>query len=389
MITAEPIVSPTPYGAEPPARPRQTGLLFIIGAAMLTTAVLVASFVHLPYMALAPGSATPVSDLFAAPPDRSFPPRGHVYLTTVSIIGLPHGDKKAGLLPLEALRGWLDSDIDVLPEEVLTGGTPADKVIEQNAEQMTDSQQVAKVVALRRLGYPVAEHGEGGRVLGVAPDAPAAARLRAQDIIVGVDDANTETASQIISQIQRHAPGETVRFIVVREGSAERRVVEVPVGDRSADGLSCYLQDTVSNGDPCIGVALGTKNRTFDFPYEVTIDAGRIGGPSAGLAFTLGLLDYLTPGELTGGNEVAVTGTIDLDGRVGDVGGVAQKTAAAIARGVRYFLVPPGEYEAARKRAGTRLKVIRVATVDEALAALDRIGGDVSALGPPVGGPQG
>lgn len=389
MITAEAIVSPTPYGAEPPPRRRQRGLAFIIALSLAITAVVISTFVHLPYLALAPGSATDVSALLSAPPDRSFPPRGHLYLLTVSLVGLPHGRDGVGLLPLEALRGWLDPDTDVLPKEDVVGSTPPGKVIEENREQMSDSELRAKLVAFRRLGYDVAEHGQGGRVLEIAGDAPAAGRLKAQDVIVAVDGATTETSDQIITQIQRHAPGETVSFTVTREGSPDRRLVDVPVGNRSSDGRSCFAAATGGSGLPCIGVGLGTKGRTFDFPFDVTIDAGLIGGPSAGLAFTLGLIDYLTPGELTGGKRVAVTGTIGADGAVGDVGGVTQKTAAAIAGGASYFLVPPEEFAIATKRAGHRLTVIQVATLDEALAALQRIGGDLSGLSQVGVSPQG
>jgi PDZ domain-containing protein len=113
----------------------------------------------------------------------------------------------------------------------------------------------------------------------------------------------------------------------------------------------------------------------------VSIDSGQVGGPSAGLAFTLGLIDKLSAGELTGGRTVAATGTIDVDGFVGDVGGVPQKTAAVIASGASVFLVPANEFDEATARAGTRLEVVKVDTLKDALSALGRLGGDVAALG--------
>ena len=128
---------------------------------------------------------------------------------------------------------------------------------------------------------------------------------------------------------------------------------------------------------------LHVESHRFDEPIKVSIDSRGIGGPSAGLAFTLAIIDELRPGELTGGQKVAVTGTIDLDGRVGDVGGVVQKTAAVRAAGAKYFLVPPGEYNDAKAHAGKHLKVIKVATLDEALQALGALGGDVKDIGPP------
>jgi PDZ domain-containing protein len=98
-------------------------------------------------------------------------------------------------------------------------------------------------------------------------------------------------------------------------------------------------------------------------------------GPSAGLAFTLTLIDELSPGNLTGGKDVAVTGTMDLDGHVGEVGGVPQKTATAINAGAKLFLVPTGEVKEARRRAGSALTVVGVHTIDDALRALREHGG--------------
>lgn len=389
ISTVEPIVPVVPYGAEPPARPTGRGLALMVSSAFIVVAVLVATFVHLPYMAIAPGSASSVSDLFTAPTGRAYPPKGQLYLTTISLVGLPAGDEPPGLRPLEALRGWIDQDIQLIDQDLILQGAEPDKVIKENREQMTDSQILAKLVAFRRLGYPVEEHGEGGRIMEVAPDAPAAGKLSDGDVVVGVNGVSTETSNQIIDRIQMAKPGDRLQ-LTVEAPQGEKRLTDLVVGSRSADGLSCFVASAPSGtGQPCIGVSLGTKNRTFDFPFDVTIDSGRIGGPSAGLAFTLGLLDYLTPGELTGGNQVAVTGTIGLDGRVGEVGGVYQKTVAAMRRGVDYFLVPPGEFEAAKQRAGSALKVISVETLDDALEALSTIGGDLTALGPPAAGLEG
>ena len=127
-------------------------------------------------------------------------------------------------------------------------------------------------------------------------------------------------------------------------------------------------------------MALGTKAHKFDYPFDVKIDTSGIGGPSAGLAFTLALIDDLTPGELTGGRDVAVTGTIDVNGTVGEVGGVVQKTAAVRKAKATLFLVPPGEYADAAKHAGKHLKVVKVSTLKDALAALGANGGDVPKL---------
>ncbi len=121
-----------------------------------------------------------------------------------------------------------------------------------------------------------------------------------------------------------------------------------------------------------------------DFPLDITIDTGDVGGPSAGLAFALAIIDDLTPGDLTGGADVAVTGTIAGDGTVGEVGGTGQKAAAARGAGASLFLVPTADYQDALDHAGDDLEVVAVDSLDEALAALRDIGGTAEDL-PPAG----
>ena len=129
-----------------------------------------------------------------------------------------------------------------------------------------------------------------------------------------------------------------------------------------------------------IGIAdVTVRSVDADLPFDLAIDSGSIGGPSAGLAFTLALIDVLTPGELTGGNRIAVTGTISAAGRVGNVGGVAQKAAAAEAEGVAVFIVPIDSVEAAESTTDV-LRIVGVETLDDALAVLAEVGGEVEEL---------
>ena len=118
----------------------------------------------------------------------------------------------------------------------------------------------------------------------------------------------------------------------------------------------------------------------MELPFEIDIDTGRIGGPSAGLAFTLTLIDELSEGDLLGGRDVAVTGEIDIDGAVGAIGGLPQKVSAVKQIGVDHFLVPASQsaesLAQARLVAGDDVEIIEVATLDDALAALQRLGGD-------------
>ena len=132
-----------------------------------------------------------------------------------------------------------------------------------------------------------------------------------------------------------------------------------------------------------IGVSTFTRDLTFDFPVDVSIDSGRVGGPSAGLAFTLGILDALTPESVTGGARVATTGTMELNGTVGPVGGVHQKVVAASREGVDLMMVPSAEIDEARRYAGD-LRIEPVDDLDGALAVLASLGGGDAVLPAPV-----
>lgn len=358
--TIDPMVVPAPPGWDTSPEHSNWRWLRWGAPAFIVLVLLLGSMqVSLPYYALAPGDARQVNDLIRVPKDRSFPPRGEVLLSTVSL---------SRVNALEAFFGWLDADVDVLPEDQILGTTPRGRFTQQNIQEMDTSKQLAAVVALRRLGYTVAEQGKGALVVQVEKDAPAFGRLAQGDVITGIDGRPASLSQEVVQGIRVHKPGEVVRLDVMGVKGVTR-VEEVTLGTRP------------DSGEGFLGVVLHTKEQKFDYPFDVVIDSGTIGGPSAGLAFTLGVLDTLTAGELTGGTKVAATGTIEIDGSVGDVGGVAQKTAAVRAAGVNVFLVPAGEYKDALAHAGPKLEVVKVATLDDALAAMARLGGDVSALG--------
>jgi PDZ domain-containing protein len=383
--TIEPILPPSPLRWQPlPTKPRRRWLWWTAPLVVLVMLGAASTLITVPYYTIAPGSARQVNDLIAAPPDHRFPPRGSFLLTTVTL-------RRA--TAFEAFAGWLDSDTDVVPEEQILGTTKPRDLRQQNLQLMDDSKQIAVVVALRRLGYPVGEHGDGARLEDITPESPADGRLQRFEIVKAVDGRPTSLSTEVVDAIGRHRPGDVLRVEVDPGGGAPRRVEEVVLGVAPADRSTCARH---APGAPvpdgalaCLGVRLQTANRRFDLPFQVNVDSAGIGGPSAGLAFTLGVLDHVTPGELTGGRPVAVTGTIDLDGRVGPVGGVAQKTAAVRAAGVKVFLVPAAEFDAARAHAGRDVRIVKVTTLEDALVALGQQGGDVSALAPVAGGAQG
>ncbi|MGH9181206.1 MAG: PDZ domain-containing protein, partial [Acidimicrobiales bacterium] len=277
-------------------------------AAVLAIVLVAAIVVEVPYYAIAPGTARQVNDLIAVPRDRANPPEGRVLLATVAL---------RRVSAVEAVQGWLDPDTAVVPEDEILGDRGRRDFSRQNLELMDDSKNVAVLVALRRLGFPVTERGKGGLVVEVRRGSPAAGRLVAGEIITSVDGGATPLTQSVVAALAARRPGEQVRLAVLGVDGVGRDET-VTLGARPPGGTSA--------AGGFLGVVLRTKEQSFDMPFDVTIDSGSIGGPSAGLAFTLGVLDALTRGELTGGAKVAVTGTISLDGSVGDVGGVTQKT---------------------------------------------------------------
>ena len=371
--TSSEMVVRSPLGwepVEPPPRHRWLGLTI---ALTLILGIVVVSFnLALPYYALAPGSAREVGPLIEAKGDgaKVYPAQGQVLLTTISL---------QQVHPVEALVGWLRTDVDVLPEKDILPPDTSDQEYRQfNYQVMDESKQNAIVVALRRLGYQVTEKGEGALVEKVLPQFPAQGRLQPGDVIKAIDGKPIALTTDAVAVIGTHKPGDVLTVDVVQPDGTEPRQVQVPVGS-----------DPEQGNKPVLGVLLRSFKRDFDMPFAVDIQSGNIGGPSAGLAFTLGVIDALSEGELTGGRKVAVTGTIEIDGRVGDVGGVAQKTSAVKAAGADVFLVPAGEYEVAKARAGDGLTVIKVSTLQEALDALGALGGDLTALGPAATGQRG
>jgi Lon-like protease len=315
-----------------------------------------ASTVKIPYYAISPGSAIDVSGLVEVVDAPSFEPEGQIFLTTVRL-------RQVTLL--EAITGWLDPAVDVVEQAIVLPPTvPSAELRDFNLQLMDTSKQTALGVALRQLGIDTIR-GDGAEVVTVLDGTPAAGLLEPGDLIVAVADDAIDLHDEVVSLLRSRRPGEVVTLTVEPDGGGDRREVEVTLAARD---------DAPGRG--FLGVTLRTRELRFEFPFVVNIASDRIGGPSAGLAFTLEVLDVLTEGELTGGRRIAATGTIELDGSVGSVGGVGQKTVAVQRQGVELFLVPSDSYELALRFADDGLQVEAVDTLDDALRILEAFGGD-------------
>ena len=230
----------------------------------------------------------------------------------------------------------------------------------QNLQAMDRSQEVAAAVALRELGYDVDAAPDGALVVGVAPDAPAQGKLRSGDVIVAVDGARVRTPDELRRAIGRRDPGDEVELRVRSDGETRTETV-----------------GTVESPDdperPVVGIQV-SQNADIELPLDVEIDLGNVGGPSAGLAFALDVLEELGR-DVDRGRRVVVTGELQLDGTVSPIGGIAQKTIGAKRAGADVFVVPAGENaEVARRNAGG-LRIIAVESFQQALQQLATRGG--------------
>ena len=249
---------------------------------------------------------------------------------------------------------------------------------------MFDAKQAAEVSAFRALGWRVPATPSGAIVTAVvAPSSARSAGLKVGDRIVGLNGAVLRSSCQLIRNVHLLAPGTTLTFSVERvkistTGTLSWRKATVTTlrtgATTSAVGTSGCAG--VSGPDHSrIGIALEDAV-TYRLPAKVSIDTANIGGPSAGLAMTLTLINELSGGSLTGHHAIAATGTIDVTGNVGDVGGVAEKTVAVQHAGATYFIVPQVEVATARAAASRGLKVLGVTTLAQALRDLRALGGD-------------
>ncbi len=343
---------------------RRTGTLVVAGF-LLVALWAVAALIPVPYVVYSPGPVENTLGTYGGEPvirvdgAETFPTDGQLDLTTV---GVTSADADLDLMT--ALRAWVDPRYAVVPRElVYPEGTTPDQVQEENVQAMERSQESAKVAALREVGETVPQTVVVETVL---VDSPADGLLEPGDIIRSVDGTAVTDASQVGELVRANAVGDQVSFVISRDGTDS--TVEVTTAENPE-----------SEGNAFVGI--GADNG-YEFPFEVEITLGEeIGGPSAGLMFSLGIIDVLTPGAMTNGEHIAGTGTLDADGEVGPIGGIQQKIAAADEEGATVFLAPAGNCDEARGARNGDMAVVSVATLDDALAAVSQAAdGDLSGL---------
>lgn len=348
-----------------PGPPRQRAplsrgnIVFLVGFFLGLAVLVVGNLVHVPFAIISPGPTMNTLGKVPGEADGSalisveglptYETEGELNFTTVSVLGGPGFPVDA----FDVLWAWMDPSQDVLPvDQVFDPDASKERIAEENAVQMEGSQEEATAVALRALGKPVKTHIEVDEFL---DEAPAKEALRVGDRIVRVGDTTVTTTESIRSALQTVRPGEPIEIEVNRAGK--------PV-------VADVTTMTGAGGRTALGVILRLDH---DFPATVTINAGDVGGPSAGLMFALGIYDKLTPGPLTNGRDIAGTGTIDEEGGVGPIGGIRQKMAGARSGGSEYFLAPVDNCPEVVDNVPSGLEVFAVSSFKDATNAVEGI----------------
>jgi PDZ domain-containing protein len=333
---------------------RKTATLSFAGVALIVL-MAIAFFVPMPYVVMSPGITENTLGSYQGKPvitidgHKTYRTDGALDLTTVSVTAPDFHPRLTSVL-----AAWWRSDEIILPRETVY---PPDKSVQdvdtQNQTDMTNSQNAAVVVALRAAGVTRFKV----EVADVVDGAPADGVLQLGDIITAVDGVAVHSADQAADAIVGVSPGSQVSLPIERAGAA--RTVTLTT-EKSADDPS----------ESRVGIAIADQA-----PFDVNIDLGQdIGGPSAGLMFSLGIYDMLTPGSLTGGMHIAGTGTIDEAGRVGEIGGIQQKIAGAVDAGATVFLVPHANCaEASGAPDADSVELVDVTTMGDAVHALEEL----------------
>ena len=376
-----PLLSPPPVSewppdntADGPARrtyPRWTkwcaGIAVVLIAFSFAGAV-----IRVPYDTFSPGGALNLESRISISGTKTYRDRGQVMLLFVR--------ERSRIDLWRLLQAKLDPDTDIVKQVDVTGGSTQLQADRQDVCDMSQSQVSARVAALTALGYkvpvlpgldivglPPTYQSDGRHGKPVSHKFPAAQVLQPCDQLVAADGHVLKQPGDLSKIVKAHGPGTSVVLRVVRAG--REQTVPVPV--------------VAALGTHLIGVDLALR---YKIPVRINIDTNDIGGPSAGLAMTLAIIDALTPGDLTGGKRVATTGTIDPSGNVGEIGALEQKAVAARAAHAQIFIVPAcvnpsgraackKDLAVAQKRVGNSVKLAPVSTLEQALAVLRAAGG--------------
>jgi PDZ domain-containing protein len=364
---------PDPELDEDELRRRRTRNRLIVAMAafgvVVVGLVLFGSLYHVPYYLLSPGGTYRTQSVITVKGAPTYDDPGSVEFVTVSVT-------TNEMTAIEWVWAHLHPDDTIAPaSEIVPKNQSPSQNQAASLQEMADAKTEATVVALEHLGYKVTPSGTGAVILDVVKHSAADGVLHVDDTVVRFDGRAIHTQEDLSAAIHDKKPGDRVELSIEPPSSTPDDVKpetrSVTLGHSPTDSSLAFL-----------GVESTTRNLSFpDLPVHVSVSTPDVGGPSAGLAITLGILDVMTKGSITGGHKVATTGTIDLNGCVGPIGGMHQKVVSVKESGAVEFIVPRSEYAEAKKYAGN-LKVVPVDDTDEALQALTSLGGGYHVVQP-------
>ena len=329
-----------------PNRPPTWSIVLAIAIVLLAIAIGVAASVTLPYYSFSPGPHYEIDDLVSV--ENAQPLDGEFYMLTVSVS------------PVSAFEYGLaqfDDSVDLFPREAVRPvGQTDEEYRERNRISMDESKTNAVYVALNYLGYDVRVSGEGVLVAGLTEGSPAEGILVTDDIIISIDGEPVEVSTDLTSIISAHEVGDVIEMGLIRDGE--------PISV-----VATLVEHVNDPSRPMVGFLALTYNWDYESPIDIEIDTTNVGGPSAGLMYTLTLIDMLSEDDVAAGRIIAGTGTIDLDGTVGPIGGIRQKVVAAANGGADVMFVPADNWDELEGLT-VDIEQVRVETYLDALAYL-------------------
>ena len=337
-------------------------LTLLIASIGTAVAIAVSVLVPVPYVILGPGPTLNTlgkdssgQPLITISGRASYSTTGHLNLVTVSYRGCAGNRFNI----FTALVAWLNPHQAVVPEgEICPAGQTQKQTQEQDTQEMTSSQSTATAAALTQLHIPystqvVVEQPQKGF--------PAYGVLKAGDVITKVDGQPVTSQGGLTRLIYAHPAGSTLTLTIIRDGQSR----QVQVGTRQEKGAG-----EVGGGHPVMGVEIREQ---YQFPFQVKISVGDIGGPSAGMMFSLGIIDKLTKLDLTAGRFIAGTGEITARGQVQPIGGIQQKMVGARNAGATIFLTPAANCADTKGAVPAGLRLVKVSTLNQAVTYLEAL----------------
>jgi Lon-like protease len=328
--------------------------------------------------ALTPGNATPVAPLVTIKGDVTTNPHpSKIMLVDVY---------ESSLSVWQWITMHFQSHVQLVPAaELVEPGVSTSELSAQGFLEMSDAKQAAEVAAFRALGWHVPATPTGAVVTAVVSPSPASrANITVGDEVVGINGTAIHSGCQLVSYVHDLAPGTAVTLHLSKVkissiGSLSYfadSTVHVTTGSVPADDATSACPGVSGPDKSFLGIGL-ENGYHYTLPAKVNIDTANIGGPSAGLAMTLTLINKLSHGSLTGGHILAATGTMSTNGQVGAVGGVEEKAVAAYNAHAKYFIVPDGDgdVDAARAAKEPGLTILPVTSLKQALKDLRKLGG--------------